>query len=746
MDADSTKGEKWMDRSISSFESELHISLKPVLAALMALGLALIFLSDSQLDPSEWVPITIFALLLFAMSAIAWTLESWKPWVSRSLTIVTLLAGVHVMSLWLDMPGSLALAAIPTALAALLSGFPATLVTAVGESLFLAILLNCPAAGLDVSAVIVALIATWAAVGIVYALYRPIYQLSGWLEEYFERARRLLEEARDREAELKQALESVARVNRQLALANERIAALRAIAEEAQRAKTAFVANVSHEFRTPLNMIIGLVDLMVETPEIYSVVLSPEMREDLKVVHRNCEYLSNMIDDVLNLTRMEAGHLTLHRERVDLMNVIDSSVTAVRPLLEKKHLALKVTVPDDLPQVYCDRTRIQQVVLNLVSNAARFTEEGEITVDVVRQNQHVLVNVADTGPGISSEDAERIFEPFYQGMAQLWRDKGGSGLGLSISRQFIKLHGGQMWLESKLGVGTSFFFTLPISSPMEHGARPGHQIKGDWVWRERAFRTDQTDCADHLLKPRIVICDETGALYPRFVRYSDQAEFVDVQGLAQAMQELHQCAAHVVLLNAETSESLWPLLEIARQEAPDTLIVGCSVPRWPEQAAYADVLGYLIKPVTRTDLEAAIRAVGRPVRRVLVVDDDPDVLRLFGLMLRACDDSLEIATASCGEQVLGVLRHTPPDLMLLDVVMPDMDGWQVLDSMRHDAEIGGAPTYLVSAQDPADQPPASKFLLITVGEGISLSKLLRCSLEMSSLLLRPEGELDLVPG
>jgi signal transduction histidine kinase len=201
-------------------------------------------------------------------------------------------------------------------------------------------------------------------------------------------------------------------------LANERTANLRAIAEEAQRTKTAFVANVSHEFRTPLNMILGLVELMVENPEIYAVSLSSSMRDDLNVVYRNCEHLANLINDVLDLTRMEAGYLTLHRERVDLQEIIEDSVTAIRPLMEKKRLALDVLVPDELPRVYCDRTRMQQVLLNLLSNAARYTDVGRITVQVVQQDQHVVISVADTGPGICSEDVGRIFEPFFQGSGE----------------------------------------------------------------------------------------------------------------------------------------------------------------------------------------------------------------------------------------------------------------------------------------------------------------------------------------
>jgi len=565
------------------------------------------------------------------------------------------------------------------------------------------------------------------------------------LEEYFDRTQRFLEEARDRKAELDQALESLAHANRQLALTSERTAALRRIAEKAQKAKTTFVANVSHEFRTPLNMIIGLVDIMVEAPELYAVALSPRMREDLEVVHRNCEHLSNMITDVLDLTRVEAGRLALHRERVNLQKIIDLAVAVVRPLLEKKQLAVQITVPNDLPEVYCDRTRIRQVILNLVSNAARFTEEGEITIQVVRQDQHVLVSVTDTGPGISQDDAERIFEPFCQGTSELWRDKGGSGLGLSISRQFVRLHGGRMWLESQLGGGTSFFFTLPISLSIEHIAGSGHQIREDWVWRERAFRTGQVVSAEQLVKPRVIICDETGALYPEFARYSDEVEFVDARELMQATQELRQCPAHALILNTATPDDLWPLVETAGQEAPGTPIVGCSVPRMVGCAIDAGALGHLIKPVTCADLEEAIQAVGKPVRRVLVVDDDPDVLRLFRRMLQVCDSTLEVATACSGEQAIVELRRTLPDLMLLDIVMLDMDGWQVLEAMNRDERIGDVPTFFVSAQDPADQPLVSRFLLATMNGGLPLGKLLTCSLEMSALLLKPEEGLDLAP-
>jgi CheY-like chemotaxis protein len=303
-----------------------------------------------------------------------------------------------------------------------------------------------------------------------------------------------------------------------------------------------------------------------------------------------------------------------------------------------------------------------------------------------------------------------------------------------------------MWLESEPGVGTCFFFTLPISPPLEHTTRPGHQIREDWMWQEQAFLASQTASTDQLVKPRVVVCDESGTLYQEFERYSDRIEFVDAQGLDQVAQELEQCPAHAVVLNVPASDAPCALVDMVTQSAPDTPVIGCSVPRPIERAINAGAVGHLIKPVTRADLEKAIEAIGQPVRRVLIVDDDPDVLRLLKRMLYVCDNALEVATASSGAEALEELRRSAPDLMLLDIVMPDVDGWQLLDLLAQDEEIGNVPTFFVSAQDPADQPLASKFLLATIDKGLPLSKLLRCSLEISALLLGTEEGLDPASG
>jgi signal transduction histidine kinase/CheY-like chemotaxis protein len=734
----------------SVFQSELRLPARWAAAVLIVLGTAILVVSET-LPPSEpRLGLYLYCIAVYCIAAVVWLLDIWQPWIARPLAVGALLAAVYAGSAELAMPGLLSLTGMATLLAAAMIGLPAAGIAALGEGALLLLLSRQGAQTGGGTAIMdgltwsVRLAAVLISLSLIYAIYRRVEQLGRWLWDHYERARSNLEEMRNRKADLEQALDDLAHANRQLALANERVANLRTIAEDAQKAKATFVAKVSHEFRTPLNMIIGLVSLMRETPEIYAVALSPDMRKDLEIVHRNCEHLAHMVNDVLNLTQMEAGRLVLHRERFDLQETIDAAVQSVLPLIKTKRLSLRQVVPSDLPKVYCDRTRIQQVVLNLVSNAARFTDSGGIVVKVQQQADHVVVSVGDTGPGISLQDRERIFEPFCQGSADLWRDTGGTGLGLTISKQFVELHGGQIWLESELGLGTTFHFSLPISGPIPHLVPPGHEIVRDWPWVERRSRI--TFSEEHY-RPRIVVCDQAGDLYTEFTRGSDAVEIVQTKDLEGAVRALHECPAHAVVINASAPDELLALVEQARSQLVGTPIVGCSVPPMTARVQAAGATGYLTKPVTRGDLQEALRNVGRPVRRVLAIDDDLEVLRLWTRMLHLCDASLVVETASSGAAALDALqsaraRDQLPDLVLLDVFMPDMDGWQVLERLRGDRFFEALPIYLVSAHDPADQPPGSKWLLAAMGKGLSVNQLLLSSLALSRLFLTPESTLD----
>jgi signal transduction histidine kinase len=222
---------------------------------------------------------------------------------------------------------------------------------------------------------------------------------------------------------------------------------------------------MSHELRTPMNAVLGYTDLILDN--IFGDV--PEaIRDTLERVKANGHHLLRLINDVLDLSKIEAGQLTLSLGDYSMGEVVHAVVSAVESLAAEKKLALKATVPADLPPARGDEGRITQVLLNLTGNAIKFTDEGEVSIEARTSDGAFVISVSDTGPGISEADQQTIFEEFRQADSSSTRKKGGTGLGLSISRRIVELHGGRLWVESTPGHGSTFSFTLPIR--MEHQA------------------------------------------------------------------------------------------------------------------------------------------------------------------------------------------------------------------------------------------------------------------------------------
>jgi signal transduction histidine kinase len=229
--------------------------------------------------------------------------------------------------------------------------------------------------------------------------------------------------------------------------------------QAASRHKSEFLANTSHELRTPLNAILGYTELILD--KIYGEV-PDRIREVLQRVQSNGRHLLGLINDVLDLSKIEAGRLTLSVAPYSLKEVVQTAVTATEALAAEKGLSLEAIVADDLPAGEGDERRISQALLNLLGNALKFTERGEVIVRATAADDTFEVSVADTGPGIAREDQERIFEQFQQVDGSVTRKKGGTGLGLTISKKIIELHGGRIWVESEPGRGSTFRFTLPV--------------------------------------------------------------------------------------------------------------------------------------------------------------------------------------------------------------------------------------------------------------------------------------------
>jgi signal transduction histidine kinase len=241
------------------------------------------------------------------------------------------------------------------------------------------------------------------------------------------------------------------------AYAVEREAAKRL--RELDRSKRRFLANMSHELRTPLTNITGFSRLMLKGID---GPLTGQLQNDIEIIYHNSQHLLGLINDLLDISHIEAGLMELEFREVNLAELIHSVMATASALVRDKDTELRQEIAPDLPQVQADAARIRQVLLRLLANAAKFTEQGIITVRSWRADEQVLVSVSDTGVGIPVEDQDRIFEQFEQGSLEDGRRPDGAGLGLALSKEFVEMHGGRIWVESEAGQGSTFTFSLPL--------------------------------------------------------------------------------------------------------------------------------------------------------------------------------------------------------------------------------------------------------------------------------------------
>src|SRR5258708_4116733 len=278
-----------------------------------------------------------------------------------------------------------------------------------------------------------------------YNLYEALEMAWG----YQNYAMQQMLEAREHRANLMQTTKALNEAHQDLERTNTQLYHAREAAEVARRLKAQFAANVSHELRTPINLIVGFTETIVVSPEAYGVPLPPVYWADMNTIYRSAKHLQSLINDVLDVSQIEAGQMAVVKEDINPLQVILEALSLARDLIESKGLAFNVQVPDSLPTMLLDRTRIRQVLLNLLSNASRFTDRGSITVSASLEVRQLRIEVSDTGIGIPAKDLNRVFEEFHQVEASLSRRQGGSGLGLTLCKQFVELHGGRIWARSE---------------------------------------------------------------------------------------------------------------------------------------------------------------------------------------------------------------------------------------------------------------------------------------------------------
>ncbi len=705
----------------SDYAQELAPLFRLILLLLGAGGL-LLALGAEFMFGSFWPQVLELALLCWVIAGGGLLLLHRHEIAGRWFTVVALAALVLLTAWRLHDPALLAWLVLPNLLAVAFLSVRAGLLLATLQTL---LLVAAGAVGAsETNYVVVGLI--WALLTVAALLTQTLHQVYLWSLEHSRHATDVLQEARQQRQELNQAVADLSQANRQLAQLNRLAQSLRQTADEALATKERFVSNVSHELRTPLNMIIGFSETMLESPTLYGAHVPPALLADLTVIRRNAEHLSSLIDDVLDLNQSELGEMTLSREFVCYSEIVAAAITAVQPLFASKQLYLRTEIiagmGADLPPVYCDPLRIREVLMNLLSNAGRFTAEGGVSVRVWLEKEQLYTAVADTGFGIAADKLENLFQPFYQVDGSIRRRFGGTGLGLSISKRFIELHEGVIWAESREGQGTTFIFRLPVTLPERAPAGALQNIVPDWEFY--AGRSPRT-APRAPQPPRYIVVDATHTLDRLVKRGEGYAEVVSAPTVEAALAELEQYPAQALLVNSPSPYTTLDALAVtpALPEGMPVLVCALAAGEAPEESL--GVQRRLTKPVTRSALLAALQSLGVQQGTVLIVDDEPDALQLFGRIVTSCGGDYRILLARDGLEALAIMRSTAIDLILLDLIMPNLNGFQLLAHKAADPALAAIPVIVLSAQDATRQPMVANSLTFMRSGGISAGRLLK---------------------
>ena len=462
---------------------------------------------------------------------------------------------------------------------------------------------------------------------------------------------------------------------------------------QADQLKNEFVANMSHEIRTPMNGILGFAELLSQEN------LTPAQREYVETILTCGGSLLTLITDVLDLARIEAGHIQLRRQPYSVYEILSQACNILQPQLRQKSLSFTWQMSDDVPDVIdTDPERLQRILLNLIGNAVKFTDRGFVNVNISTAGRDdrpgLRISVSDSGIGIASDKHEMIFEPFCQIDGSDRRAYGGTGLGLAISRKLIIALGGTIELSSIPGCGTEFIVWIPLeqeSQAKDKALAP----------RSAHHSSDKDRPADTPARVLVVeddrICSE---FFKTYLARNGYTVLLEADG-AKAVERVKETKPDAIILDLRLPgrSGLDILAELKSKPSTESIpVVICSVLHCEDKALNLGALDYLRKPFTGQDLLAVVDRAVQQARtaEVLVVDDDYTVRRLYEVALKRA--GFKVVTAGCGREALELLAvHTRIGLVILDLVMPGMSGFEVLDRIRNSGKTD-LPVIIVTAR------------------------------------------------
>ena len=466
--------------------------------------------------------------------------------------------------------------------------------------------------------------------------------------------------------------------------------------KEVDRLKSQFLANMSHELRTPLNSIIGFSRVILKGID---GPITDQQRQDLEAIFNSGQHLLGLINDILDISKIEAGKMELAFEPTDLGEIIRGVMSTAIALVKDKPIELQQSVPADLPTIIADSRRVRQVLLNLVSNAAKFTDQGFIRVEARVEGDFVTVSVSDSGIGIPPEKLPHIFEAFTQVDASPSRKYGGTGLGLTISKSFIELHGGRIWVESEVGKGSTFTFTLPIQGPSQVRAEAGPTA-------EEAPPPEEAPTPVPEAPGRVVLCvDDDEGVITLFRRYLDKQGY-RVVGLTdpfRVVEEARRIRPFAITLDVMMpGKDGWQVIQElkADPETRDIPVVMCTIVSEKGRGLSLGAADYLVKPILEQDLISALDRLDREEgrHRVLVVDDQPDDRNLLRRIIET-QEGYEMMEAGSGQEAILLVHQRRPHIIILDLLMPEMDGFAVLEALKADEATRAIPIIVVTAKE-----------------------------------------------
>jgi signal transduction histidine kinase/DNA-binding response OmpR family regulator len=466
--------------------------------------------------------------------------------------------------------------------------------------------------------------------------------------------------------------------------------------ERANKMKSEFLANMSHELRTPLNAIIGFAEVLRDK---IAGDLNEEQMDFVNDIHSSGCHLLQMINDILDLSKIEAGKMELQYEVFLVSEAIEDVYTILKGLASKKHLELKTVILTDVKNIEADRVKFKQILYNLLSNAIKFTpENGKITLEAAVVDDMLQVSVSDTGIGMKPEDQEKVFKEFWQADSSFARKYEGTGLGLALTKRIVEMHGGKIWFESEYGKGSIFYFALPLKASFK-------PIKPKEV--EARSRFVASPKGEKEAKTVLVVEDDRMAadLLTMYLTNAGYNVIVAVDG-EEAVKKAKEFHPFLITLDIMLpKKDGWDVLSELKNThgVADIPVIIVSIVDNKELGFSLGAVEYLIKPIDREKLITTVNACmpvergkGKPLK-ILVVDDDEKAVKYMSAILETA--GFEVLKAYSGNAGINLAINSNPDLMILDLMMPDVSGFDVVEKLRVHPTAKDIPIIVCSAKD-----------------------------------------------